>query len=117
MVFVNEKIGQEYQTIDRELNIKLKYLGLGGPESPHNFQISLNEQLINFQAWRKEINKPNKHYDVIWDVVKLYISDFPPKKKIEIIEAIKGALNEFGAFSTRENVDNVQVNFKTPEMN
>jgi hypothetical protein len=116
MAFVNEKIGNDYRTIDYERDLALTYHGTGG-DYPHEFKLRIGGKFIKFEAWLHEQPNAQGKLDVRWDVVRLFIVEYSQEQKIEIMQMIREALSEFGAFATREGVNNVVVNFKTPEMN
>ena len=113
MAFVNERTEDgQWQTIDRERDVVLKYLGGGRPQEPMNFEIVIDGVPIKFQALQKtETLHDIKKMNVVWDVWRVFIPPTIETSKEQIFRTIEEALHGFGTSASTKNVASLNVNF------
>nr|WP_281720606.1 hypothetical protein [Nitrosomonas nitrosa] len=112
MSFVNErKEDGTWQTIDRERNIVLRYLGGGRPQEPIEFNLCIEGKDFLFYAFQKTNRLKSGKLHVDWRVVKIF--HLPPTEsdKAKLRCVIEEALESFGFASSRENVETLSVTF------
>jgi hypothetical protein len=113
MGFVNERLeNHEWQTIDRERNIILKYVGGGMPQEPLNFNLNIAGESVNFTAYQKIISLGReKGYDIEWQVLAIYAPPHVKQDKSKLHGLIAEALDAFGFAASRKNVLSLTVTF------
>lgn len=110
MVFVNEKIGDLWRSVNKETGEYLLYKGKVG-ESPYDFQLIRDGRVIDFSASLYLERVKNEKEKVYWRVVALYIPENDPDKG-EIRKRISEAMEACGAIFSWQNVEEVKTIFK-----
>jgi hypothetical protein len=120
MAFVNEENIEDrtWKTIDRERNIVLKKVGGGMPESPHDFNLNIDGEEINFSAFikrnqkkKEELAPGEKAFRVEWLVVQIFGPSQLRTDKSKLYPLIEEALDAYGTASSRKHVESLTVTF------
>jgi hypothetical protein len=111
MVFVNEKMGNDWQTIDKDNGMRMTYHGSGGPENPYEFNLYYYDSVIPFFARRRTDRAKDGSHIVIWDVERVNIPAELQGAAEKIKVCISEALDACGILFSRKNVDSVSVKF------
>lgn len=110
MAFINErKEDGEWQTIDRERDIVLLYLGGGRPQESVRFELKIKSIKIRFDALRTTQNLPIKKMEVTWDVTNIYAPNDQNKQNMKAY--IEEALRGYGFAASTDLVETLHVNF------
>lgn len=112
MEFVNErKEDGTWQTIDRERNIVLRYLGGGRPQEPIEFNLRIEGKDFLFYAFQRTNRLKSGKLHVDWRVVRIFDLPLAASDKAKLRCVIEEALESFGFASSRENVETLSVTF------
>lgn len=110
MAFVNErKEDGKWQTIDRDRNIVLEYLGGGRPQEPMDFKLTIDGVDLRFSALQRTKSLSNKKIHVEWDVQNIYAPSPLSEDKQKIHRIVEEALLGFGFAASTENVESLNI--------
>jgi hypothetical protein len=111
MAFVNERREDgTWQTIDRERNLVLKKVGGGRPQEPIEFNLNIDGENVNFDAFQR-IKQLQHAYQIEWRVVRIIAPLHLKQDKSRLHALIEEALDTYGFASSREYVESLTVTF------
>ena len=112
MGFENEKTEDgTWQTIDKNKDLALVYLGRSGGNDPYKFELHYGHDIVKLSAYC--LIKSNKPYgnDIVWQITKIFIPQCLAHQKQDITHFISEAFNVCGFMFSRKNVSSVTTQF------